>query len=134
MSLAFYPLPNFFGRRPQANDEGVAFQTCKIRFIRRQTAACRDDRFISPGQFLDDPMFPFSKSRLAMMLENFLNGRSRSCFDHIICVEECIAQNVRRSPAHCRFARPHETNQGEIANLAGAVHPNQIAEFRFLGT
>ena len=79
-------------------------------------------------------MFPFSKSRLAMMLENFLNCRSGSRFDDIICIEKCIAQDVRHCPAYRRFPRSHETNQGEIPNLAGAVHTNQIAEFGFLGT
>ena len=134
MSLTLDPLPDFFRRRPQANNQGVAFQTCKTRFICRQTAAGCDDRFISPSQFLDDPEFPFAKSRLAMMLENFLNRRSRSRFDDIICIEKCVAQDVRHCPADRRFPRPHETNQGEVPNLAGTVHITELADFSSNGT
>ena len=112
----------------------MAFQTCQIRFICWQTATSCNDRFVSPGQFVDDPVLPFAESRLAVMLKDFLNRRSCSRFDHIIGVEKCKTQDIRYGPAYRGFSGSHETNQGEIANLAGAVHTNEITKIRPLGT
>jgi len=132
--LSFDALPNLFWRRPQADHERVSLKTGQICFICRQTAPGGDDRFAAPRQFVDNPAFPFAKGGFTVMLENFLNRCARSRFDHIIGVQECKMQGIRHQPAHGRFSRPHEANQGEIANLAGTVHIKEIAKIRALGT
>ena len=49
--LVFHALPDFFRRRPEADDQGVRLEAGEVFWIHRQAAAGGDDRFRAACEF-----------------------------------------------------------------------------------
>jgi hypothetical protein len=119
-------LEDFFRRSPKADDEGVLLETAQVGRAHRQSTAGGNHGAIAGGQLFDELTFQFPKSNFAVLRKELRDGLAGAGFDQIIRVEEFKVQLVGNEPAHGRFARAHEANQGKVDNVAGGDHAFQI--------
>src|SRR5436190_584495 len=129
-----HPLVNFIRRGPKADYERMAFKTGEIGFISRQTASGRDHGLLAARQLLDNAALPGAKGRLAVLFEDGSNLFSGAGFNHIVGIEKCKMQKIGGHPAHDRFSRAHESDEGQISNFPRSLHGNEVADWRQLGT
>ena len=81
------------------------------------------------GQFRDELVFEFAKGRLAVLRKNLRDAFAGARFDEFVGVEEFKAQLFRHQPADGGLARAHEPNQGQIDNVAGSGHAEELNGF-----
>ena len=129
MSLAVDALEDSFRRRPQTDDEGVLLETNQIGRVHGQAAAGGDYAAGASGQFPDESVFQFPKGGFAVLGENLRDALAGARFDEFIGVEKVETQLLGHEPADGGLARAHETNQGQIDEIAGGSHANELSGF-----
>lgn len=129
MRLVLHALPDFFRRRPKADDERMSFKSGKIVRIGRQTAAGGNDRFGLCGKLFHNLFFQLPKTRLAVLLENLRYGFARGGLDQFVRVQIIKPQLLRHEPANGSFARAHKTDERNVDDAAVVVHALEVSNF-----
>ena len=127
--LVLDAFPDFFRRRPEADDERVRFQGGQILRIHRQAAAGGDDRARLLGEFLDHRGFHPAEGRFAVRGENVSNRPARARLDEVVGVEVFEMQLLGDEAADRGFAGAHEADERDIGDVAFAVHRMELADF-----
>lgn len=113
---------NRFRRGPKAGDQGMAFDAFEVRGVHDEAAASRDDAARLGFQFADDVRFHGSKFGFAFVGENLRNLFFGAFLDEGVGVDEAQIQHGSEGVPNGRFARAHETDEGDISIMA---HPGQ---------
>ncbi len=128
MVLMAHAFPDFFRRRPQADDQRVRLEAGKIFRIYRQPAARGDDGSIAAGKFRHGLLLKRAESRFAVRLENVRDGAA-PCWSGSPrpCRENRNATNPRRA-THGSFARAHETPiERDVDDMPAIIHGHVIS-------
>ncbi len=121
--LVFDALPDFFRRRPEADDQRVRLEAGEVFRIRRQAAAGGDDR-LRRGRQVPRPASSSSarKAGSPSVLKMSAMVRPVPRLDHFVRVEIIEMQLLGDEPAHGGLARAHEADEREIDDAAVALH------------
>ena len=92
VGLIFDPFPDFFRRGPEANGQGMSFETGQIVGIDDQAAAGGDDQIFLRAEFLHGFDFGLAKGGFAVFRENFRDGGAGFVFDQFIRIDKLKLQ------------------------------------------
>jgi hypothetical protein len=127
-------LENCIWRGPEANNEGVGFETGEIGRVNRQAAPGSDDGAFAPSQFFNDTAFPLAKSGFAVLLENIGNGFAGTRFDDPVSVQKGEVEDIRNYAANGGFAGSHKADEGQIVYGTRVDHCVDIADLAGIRT
>src|ERR1019366_3497416 len=130
MRLVADALPDFFRRRPEADDQRVSLERRKVFQVGRQAAAGGNHGFVSRRKFADNLPFQRAKNRLAVLGKNIGDGASSAALDEVIRVEKIKMQQLGDQVANRGLARAHETDEREVDELAVVLYGDGLAENR----
>lgn len=134
MGVVAHTLVNCVRRGPKTNHQGVIFQALQVRWMGRQPAARRNDRFGSGRQLLHDPSLPIAESRLAILFKNGGDRFARTSFDNLVGIQIGKMHQVRHQAAHGGLPRAHKTYQSQVVDAPCAAHPVEIPDFSGIRT
>ncbi len=122
MGLVAHPVPNGLGRRPQTHHQRVAFQAREVFVIGGQAAARRDDQAALARQSFEHLPLISAKLRLAFRRKDLGDSFGGLFFDKLVRIHQAKAQGRGQEMAHRCFSSTHESNQGNVSNLARLMH------------
>jgi hypothetical protein len=132
--ISLHAAPNDVGRNPETNHQGVLFQTGEMRGIRPHPPTGGKDRVairIELGHQLSlkipKPDFPF-------LVENLADTHTGARLDERIGIDKTEVQLPGHQAPDRGFARAHETNQGQIADLPRFAHGLDCMQLPASGT
>jgi len=128
MRLVPDTFPDFFRRRPQADQQGVRLQLREVGVVRRQPAAGGNNRASPQREFLDDAVSERTEGGLAVVLENFRDAFAGARLDDVVGVEEREVHLRGDQLADGGFAGSHEADERNVLNVARGAHPSEVAD------
>ena len=106
----------------------MGFEAGEIGRIGGQSAAGGDDGLIAGSKFMNELRFKLAKSWLAVLRKDFCDLFSAALLDEGVGIEQFKLELFGDEAAHGGFARAHETDEGDVGDVAGGGHAHEVAD------
>ena len=128
MSLVVNTFEDFLRGSPQAHHQRMRLQAGEIGFIGGQPAAGGNHGPLAQRQFGHQPAFELAKHCFTFLFKDLADGFPCPGFDHVVAIQESEMQGISHQAAYGRFAGAHESNQGNVVEMALDWHGSGVTD------